>query len=57
MTIGIEESGRPDAALWLLWEKYFFSTLYLAIGVVYLFRYRRYLPAHLRSAFSRPAAS
>ena len=51
VTIGIEEMGIADASGWLLREKYFFSALYLVVGSYYLFKNRRFLPAHLRSAF------
>jgi cation:H+ antiporter len=53
VTITIEELKPPETDLWLLREKFFFSTLYLLVGIFFLARHHRRIPQLLRIAFPR----
>jgi len=53
VTITIEELKPPDTDIWLLREKYFFSTMYLLLGLFFLGRHYRRIPQIARIAFPR----
>lgn len=51
VTITIEELGPPETDLWLLREKFLFSTLYLLVGLFFLARHHKRIPHLARVAF------
>jgi cation:H+ antiporter len=53
VTIAIEEMKPPEMELWLLREKFFFSTLYLLVGTFFLARHHRRIPQLVRTAFPK----